>query len=147
MLATVMVDGYSAARRKTFRLTPPTVLEHPLQAQITKLLTIEIAPPGKVSKHGVVWFSIDHANYAGEVPGVRIGRGIIAGIPDTFVLHRGRTYYVEIKTNEGALTIEQQSVAAAVTVAGGRIGVARSADEVLACLDEWQIPRHRRTTL
>lgn len=147
MSPTVMGDGQSAKRRPTFRLTSPTVLEHPLQQQITKLLTIEIAPPGKVSKHGVVWFSIDHANFAGEVPGVRIGRGIIAGIPDTFVLHRGITHFVELKTPTGELTIEQQSVATAISVAGGRVGIARSAEEVLVCLDEWKIPRHRRTTL
>lgn len=142
-----MGDGHAQARRKTFRLTPPTVLEHPLQQQITKLLTVEIAPPGKVSKHGVVWFSIDHANYAGEVPGIRIGRGIVAGIPDTFVLHRGRTFFIEIKTEAGELSTEQESVATAILVGGGRVGVARSAEEVLACLDEWDVPRHRRTTL
>lgn len=144
---TVMDGGHSARRKPTFRLTPPTVLEHPLQAQITKLLTIEIAPPGKVSKHGVLWFSIDHANFAGEVPGVRIGRGIVAGIPDMFVLYRGWTHFIELKTTNGELSLEQQSVASAVVVAGGRVGVATRAEEVLACLDTWKVPRHRRTTL
>lgn len=132
---------------KPYRLTAPIVLEHPLQAQIAKLLTIEIAPAGKVSKFGVCWFSIDHANYAGEVPGVRIGRGIIAGILDIFVLYRGRTHYIELKTLDGQLSDAQKSVATAVTVAGGRVGIATCAEHVLACLDEWQIPRHRRTTL
>jgi hypothetical protein len=145
------VPGSFAPTRKrkspAFRLTAPVVLEHPLQVQIAKLLTIEIAPPGKVSKAGVCWFAIDHANYAGEVPGVRIGRGIIAGILDTFVLYRGRTHYIELKTVDGELTDEQKSVATAVTVAGGRVGVATSAEQVLWCLDEWHIPRHRRTTL
>lgn len=130
--------------RAAFRLTPPIVREHPLQEQIAKVLRIEIAPPGKVSRAGVVWWSIDHANYAGEVPGVRIGRGIIAGIPDTFVLHRGRAHMVEIKPIDGALSDAQQSVAAAVLASGGRVGVARDWIEVLACLDEWEIPRNRR---
>lgn len=130
-----------------FRLTAPVVPEHPLQAQITKLLTIEIAPPGKVSKAGVCWFAIDHANYAGEVPGVRIGRGIVAGIPDVFVLYRGRTHYVELKTISGELSLAQQSVATAISVAGGRVGMATSAEQILWCLDEWRIPRHRRTHL
>ena len=130
-----------------FRLTAPIVPEHPLQTQIAKLLSIEIAPPGKVSRAGVCWFSIDHANYAGEVPGVRIARGIIAGIPDIFILHRGITYFIELKTIDGRLTDEQVSVATAVTIAGGRVGLATSAELVLACLDEWMIPRHRRTLL
>jgi hypothetical protein len=131
-----------SARR--FTLTPPVVREHPLQKQIADVLRIEIAPPGKVSRAGVVWWSIDHANYAGEVPGVRIGRGIIAGIPDTFLLYRGLAHLVEIKTDDGELSAAQQSVAAAVLVAGGRVGVARDATEVLACIDQWQIPRARR---
>ena len=53
--------------RKPYRLTAPVVPEHPLQRQIADVLRLEIAPPGKVSQYGVCWFSIDHANFAGEV--------------------------------------------------------------------------------
>jgi hypothetical protein len=129
---------------KPFRLTAPIVREHPIQKLVADVLRIEIAPPGKVSRAGVVWWSIDHANYAGEVPGVRIGRGIIAGIPDTFVLYRGIAHLIEIKAEDGSLSVAQQSVAAAVLASGGRVGVARDATETLACIDQWQIPRNRR---
>lgn len=134
----------ATSKRRTFRLTAPVVGEHPLQTQIAGALKIEIAWPGKVSRHGVVWFSVDHANYAGEVPGVRVARGIIAGIWDTFVIHRGRIHWIEVKTVEGKLTPEQEAVGVAIVMAGGKIGVARDADEVLACLDEWEIPRAHR---
>ena len=129
---------------RPFRLTAPIVREHPIQKQIADVLRIEIAPPGKVSKLGVVWWSIDHAAYSGEVPGVRVSRGIIAGIPDIFVLYRGRAHMVEIKAEDGSLSLAQQSVAAAVLASGGHVGVARDSAEVLTCLDEWQIPRARR---
>jgi hypothetical protein len=129
---------------RPFRLTAPIVREHPAQKQIADVLRIEIAPAGKVSRFGVVWYSIDHAAYSGEVPGVRIGRGIIAGIPDVFVLHRGRAHMIEVKAEDGELSVSQRSVAAAVLASGGRVGVARDATETLACLDEWQIPRNRR---
>lgn len=132
---------------RRFRLREPVVREHPLQAQITKLLTIEIAPPGKVSKAGVVWFSVDHANFAGEVPGIRIGRGIIAGIPDLWLFFRSKAHCIEIKTLDGELSLPQQSVAIALTLAGVRIGIAQSAEDVLLCIDDWHIPRHRRTML
>ena len=46
----------------------------------------------------MVWWSVDHASYAGTAPGARIGRGIVAGVPDLFVLHRGIAHMVEIKT-------------------------------------------------
>ena len=35
----------------------PPVAEHPLQRQIADALRLEIAPPGKVSRHGVVWWT------------------------------------------------------------------------------------------
>jgi hypothetical protein len=34
------------------------VAEHPLQRQIADALRLEIAPPGKVSYHGEVWWSV-----------------------------------------------------------------------------------------
>lgn len=130
------------ARR--FRLTPPRVPEHPIQKQIADVLTIEIAPPGKVSRDGVVWWCVDHANYAGEVPGIRVGRGIIAGIPDTLLLHRGNAFLIEIKTEDGTVSDAQRGVLAAVLAASGRVAVARDAYEVLGLLDVWNIPRARR---
>jgi hypothetical protein len=129
---------------RPFRLTGPIVREHPLQTRISKVLTLEIAPAGKVSREGVVWWSVDHANYAGEVPGIRISRGIIAGIPDMFVLHVGRAYMIEVKAEDGQLNDPQRSVAAAVLAAGGRVGVVTDEWQTLACLDQWQIPRKRR---
>jgi VRR-NUC domain len=127
-----------------FRLQAPRVPEHPLQKQIADVLRVEIAPPGKVSKHGVVWWSIDHANYAGEVPGIRVGRGIIAGIPDLFLAWRGLAHLIEIKTDDGEVTDTQQAVITAAAVSGMRVGVARDAIEVLICIDQWGIPRARR---
>ena len=113
------------AGRAPFRLTAPIVREHPLQKQIADVLRTEIAPAGKVSAAGVCWYSIDHANFAGEVPGVRVGRGVIAGILDTFVLYRGLTHLIEIKATDGELTDAQRSVIAAATCAGARIAIVR----------------------
>ena len=127
-----------------YRLTAPVVKEHPLQEQMVRVLRLELAPPGKVSKDGVVWWAIDHANYAGEIPGVRIGRGIIAGIQDLYILHQGRAHHPEIKTTEGALSEAQQSVCSAVLAAGGRVAVVTTAEQLLCCLDEWGIPRKHR---
>ena len=127
----------------TFRLVGPVPREHPLQRTIAKVLALELAPAGRLSPKGVCWFAIEHANYAGSVP-ERAGRGVVAGIPDTFVLHRGKAHFIEVKADDGELRETQQEMAAAILGAGGRVGVARDAAEVLQCLDEWQIPRHGR---
>jgi hypothetical protein len=123
--------------------SPPSA-EHERQTAICDALRLEIAPPGKVSKAGVCWFAIDHANYAGEVPGIRIARGIVAGVLDLIFLYRGLAHWIELKTEEGELSLAQQSVATAVLIAGCQVGVARDLGEVLACLDQWKVPRARR---
>jgi hypothetical protein len=84
------------------------------------------------------------ANYAGAVPGIRISRGICAGVPDIFLLHLGMSYMLEIKTAIGELSQPQRSVCAAVLASGGRVGVVRDADETIRTLDGWGIPRSHR---
>ena len=121
--------------------------EHPIHRQVAATLRLELAPPGRVSRFGVVWWSIDIADYGGEVPGTRIARGVVAGIPDTFVLWRGLAHMIELKADDGELSDAQRSIAAAVLASGGRVGVARDATETLACLDQWQIPRNRRVRI
>jgi hypothetical protein len=138
------VQGVAIRTPARYRLTAPVVREHPIQKRICDTLRLEIAPPGKISRAGVVWWAIDHANYAGEVPGIRVGRGIIAGIADLFILYRGRAHHPEIKADDGVLSEPQKSVAAAVLAAGGRVAVVRDENELLACIDEWGIPRNHR---
>jgi len=133
-----------AVARPAFRLTAPVVREHPLQKEIADVLRLEIAPAGKVSAAGVVWWSVDHANYAGEVPGIRIGRGIVAGIPDLLVLHLGHAFLIELKAEDGTVSDAQRSVLAACLAASCRVAIARDWREVLRCLDQWDIPRKHR---
>ena len=90
---------------------------------------------------------VDHASYSGTAPGARVGRGIVAGVPDLFVLHRGIAHMVEIKTPAGELSDPQQLVMSAVLASGGRVGVVRDAEEMLGLLDAWGIPRARRLVL
>jgi hypothetical protein len=130
--------------RAPYRLRELIPREHPRQAAIAKTLTIEIARAGHLSPAGVVWFAVDHADFAGAVPAARVGRGIIAGIPDIWVLWLGCYYVIEIKADDGEVAAPQQEVIVAMARNGGRIAVARDWREVLLVLDQWQIPRARR---
>jgi hypothetical protein len=137
----------AASKPRPFKLTAPTLRELPLHKQIADTLAIEIAPAGRVSRFGVIWWSIDIADYGGAVPGTRVGRGIVAGVPDVFLLYLGQAHHIEIKTDAptSILSDAQRSVCAGIIVAGGRLAVARNAEEVLAVLDAWNIPRNNRT--
>jgi len=134
-------DGTTA---RPFRLAAPRVPELAIHQQIAGVLCLELARPGHVSRAGVVWWSIDMASYEGTAPGLRTSRGCIAGVPDIFVLHRGFAHHIEVKAPDGMVSLEQQSVATAILLARGRYGVACSADDALALLDAWGVPRAGR---
>lgn len=131
-------------RQQSFKLTAPVQPEHELQASMTKVLRLEIAREGRVTRHGVMWYSQDIADYGGEVPGTRIARGICPGIPDTFVLWKGLAHYIELKTLTGEFSEHQKSVASAILLSGGKVGACCTVEQVLECLDTWAIPRNRR---
>jgi|SRR5215467_526000 len=132
---------------RPFKLKPPKVPEATRQRGIAQTLTLEFAPAGKLSRHGVCWYSIDMAAYSGVAPGLRTARGCVAGVPDVFLLFRGQSHFIEIKTEDGVLSDPQREVIAALFAAGGRCGVARDADEVLAIIDQWRIPRAHRVRI
>ena len=128
----------------------PAVLkasEHSRQVLIADVLAQELAPARSLSRHGVVWWSTDHANSGSKVPGARIARGIGAGIPDVFLMWRGRSHFIELKTPDGKVSPSQASVIMSVAAAGGMVSVATDAVEVLALLDWWGIPRARKVHL
>lgn len=129
------------AKRSSFRLVAPVAREHPTHASIAKVFTIEFARAGHVSPAGVVWWSMDAANYGGAVPGTRTARGIIAGCPDMIVLWRGGAFFIEVKTDTGELSDPQREVACGMLCSGVRFGIARNAEEALGLTDAWQIPR------
>ena len=134
----------SIAAASRYKLTAPFVREHDIQKVVAKVLALEIAPAGKVSPDGVCWFSISQENYAGEVPGIRVGRGLVAGVPDMLFLYAGKSFWCELKSRDGILSDPQRSMAATLLLSGCRIGVACDEAEVLALLDVWGIPRRHR---
>jgi hypothetical protein len=117
-----------------------------LQRQIADVLRLELAPAGKVSEAGVVWWAVDMANYAG-VAATRVGRGCIAGVQDFYILYRGQAHHPELKTDDGRLSDEQKWLNAAVLCAGGKVGVVRNASEMIQHLDAWGVPRSRRVKI
>jgi hypothetical protein len=134
--------GRVASNAPRFRLSAPRVPEHSLQTQVAGLLRIEIAPEGRVSASGVVWFAVDVAMFFGAVPGA--GRGIIDGLPDLWFLYGGRAFLIELKAPDGELSEAQKAFIAAGLCSAVHVGVACNSDQVLALLDAWGVPRNRR---
>ena len=133
--------GRTRRRTVPFRLTEPVVREHPRQRAITDLFRLEFCREG----HAMASISTDISAYGGEVPGARVGRGVIAGIADMWLLYRGRAYMIEIKADDGIISVPQREMAIAAVSVGCRYGIARNPDEALRLVDEWAIPRAGRT--
>lgn len=146
MSAAAPVARAKSRRAVPYRLTAPAASEHQEQRAIAATLRLELCREGHVSLHGVVWFSIDQANFAG-VPGTRIARGICAGVPDVIVMYRGRCFWIELKAAAGHLSGPQREMAVALMGAQCAVGVARDPADVLRLLDAWEIPRAMRVRL
>lgn len=136
--------GKTGKTGKRFQLTAPVVREPILHKQIADALRLELCAPGRLSRDGVTWWSVDMAAYGGNAPGIRTGRGCIAGVPDIFILYRGTAHFLELKAADGVLSDAQRAVGTSILYASGHFGVVASLEETLACLDRWSIPRAHR---
>jgi hypothetical protein len=97
-------------------------------------LSAAIAPPG-ICRDGTMWHAIDHADARStRVGALRKGRGVVAGIPDLMLYHRGVVVGIELKGPRGVLSGAQAAFGAALTAAGGRYHVVRDLDALEALL-------------
>jgi hypothetical protein len=145
MIIPQQIMGWTMARGAQFSLTMPVASEWDLQKLFADCLRLEFGPPGRLNKQGVLWFSVDIANSASSAPGARVGRGIIDGIPDTFIFYRGRGHLVEIKKPiTGLLSDAQKEVLAHAFLNGCRVAIVDNEDDLMRAIDEWEIPRRRR---
>jgi hypothetical protein len=129
--------------RRQYALTVEHEDEKSEQRTLTKVFRMELAREAHVSEHGVCWFSIDMSNSNDTIPGIRIARGIPAGVPDVIVIWQGKCHWIEMKSRDGVLSDPQRSVVATLLLSGCKIGVACDWSDALKCLDTWGIPRKR----
>jgi hypothetical protein len=137
------------SKQPRFQLTAPRKPEHPLQEQVRKVLELEIAPPGKLSERGVCWYAVDHASYHGEVPGARMARGVVAGLPDNWFHWGGQSGCIELKAKADAaqLSEPQRERLPILAQSGVLVAVCNDPWQVLQVLDAWGVPRARRTSV
>ena len=63
--------------------------------------------------------------------------GTKAGWPDLEILHRGNTYFVELKSAKGRLTTRQKQCHEQLRQAGFCVETCRSLNEVIICCQKW----------
>jgi hypothetical protein len=69
-----------------------------------------------------------------------VGEGIVAGVPDIAIVHRGRALFVELKSGRGVMSPAQRSMAQKLIYCGAAVCCCRSVPEVEAALREACVP-------
>ncbi len=95
------------------------------------------------------WTSIAHGNRGKPVRGALWkAAGAKKGVPDILIIHGNSACFIELKApGIGRLSPEQVACHEALVLAGARVTVARSIDDVQDALARWRIPtRHKCRT-
>jgi hypothetical protein len=139
---------------RPFRLTAPVVPEQELHEQIAALCHIMVAPPAQWA-----FYPAGGVQLAPHQAAKLVRMGLRRGWPDFLFLHAGQVFAIELKrvgaklsrtrivrTRRGSPRVleGQEDTFPALEAAGMTIAVCRSADEVLATLEQWQIPLRGR---
>lgn len=110
--------------------------EAQLHRQIAGLLRAWLLPPAI--------FTTFPAGGGGEMRGKFLrASGLKAGWPDIQIVHQGRLYLIELKTQKGRVSPAQVECHAELRGAGCAVAVCRSLEDVQAALDEWHLPKRR----
>lgn len=95
-------------------------------------------PQDAVFRHGVCWTTIEHRNARNAIEGAkRKARGVKPGIPDLDFVCHGKSYRIELKTPDGALSKDQILERARYIAAGGQWALCRSPEDVQSQLRAW----------
>ena len=66
--------------------------------------------------------------------------GVLAGFPDLAILWRSRLYLIELKAPGGALSPAQKALHVRLGLAGAKVWVCFSIEQVIERLELWEIP-------
>jgi hypothetical protein len=134
---------------------PEAVLHVAVRKHMTALLG---ADAGEPSRAGVVWFSIaqesgQEAWQTNEKTGKKFSlrgqrnkaKGVRAGVPDIHICWRGGVGWIELKAWKNDTSIAQDKMHVALQMAGARVAVCWSVDEVERTLRGWGVPMVGRT--
>jgi hypothetical protein len=107
--------------------------EQDLHRAVARFLDAALAP-------GVFWTSLDHAGGGPVVGAFRKARGVRKGLPDIMVVHHGRADFIELKGPKGRVSEAQKEIGGDLVIAGCRVAVARSIEDVQDAVLKWGVP-------
>jgi hypothetical protein len=106
-----------------------------LHRTVAEFLDWMLLPPTVWTTFPAGWGKLGKAT-AGSLRGA----GLKVGMPDCLIFHQGRAVGIELKTDKGKLTIQQETMHERLTKAGVPVYVCRSMDQVFESLQLEMIP-------
>jgi hypothetical protein len=93
---------------------------------------------------GTFAFHVPNGGYRKPIEAALLkGMGVVAGVPDVFIVHNGRCFALELKAEGGRATDKQLACIAALREAGAFTCIAEGLDRALGCLESWGLLRGR----
>jgi hypothetical protein len=87
---------------------------------------------------GLVFFAVENGGYRRPIEAaIMKSLGVLPGVSDLVLLHEGKTYFLELKSDNGRLSEHQQAFLASANAAGGYACAAHGLDRAIACLESW----------
>ena len=91
----------------------------------------------------VIIFVVPNGGLRSKADAAKLKRtGTLAGVPDLVVIAQpaGRAHFIEVKTAEGPVSLEQRCLMEQLTAAGAFCAVVGSIDDARLALQAWGIP-------
>ena len=93
---------------------------------------------------GLVWFHVPNGGRRQPVEAaIFSGLGLRPGVSDLILLHDGRAFALELKTERGRPTASQMQFISEFRAAGGEASIASGLDQALRTLETWGLLRGR----
>ena len=93
---------------------------------------------------GLVWWHTPNGGRRSPVEAAIFnGLGVRAGVSDLILLHDGRAFALELKTERGRPTAAQMNFISEFRAAGGEASIATGLDQALHTLETWKLLRGR----
>ena len=93
---------------------------------------------------GLVWFHVPNGGRRSPVEAAIFnGLGVHAGVSDLILLHDGRAFALELKTERGRPTAAQTQFISEFRAAGGEGSIAHGLNQALHTLENWKLLRGR----
>jgi hypothetical protein len=92
----------------------------------------------------LLWFHPANGGWRSRTEGAILsGIGVRPGVSDLILLHAGRAFALELKTDTGRPTAAQMQFVSDFHAAGGTAAIVNGLDQALRVLETWQLLRGR----